>query len=67
MLNTQADLDRIRFQGALRKAWSPAAYAALGVMADHVFALMHLLGFRFAPRIRDLGDTKLYIPKGDAA
>jgi TnpA family transposase len=26
---------------------------------------MHLLGFRFAPRIRDLGDTKLYIPKGD--
>jgi hypothetical protein len=27
---------------------------------------MHLLGFRFAPRIRDLGDTKLYIPKGDA-
>ncbi|WP_420796787.1 Tn3 family transposase [Alcaligenes faecalis] len=27
---------------------------------------MHLLGFR-APRIRDLGDTKLYIPKGDAA
>ena len=33
---------------------------------DHVFALMHLLGFRFAPRIRDLGDTKLYIPKGDA-
>lgn len=30
---------------------------------DHVFALMHLLGFRFAPRLRDLGDTKLYIPK----
>ena len=29
---------------------------------DHVFALMHVLGFRFAPRIRDLGDTKLYIP-----
>lgn len=28
---------------------------------------MHLLGFRFAPRIRDLGDTKLFIPKGDAA
>ncbi len=26
----------------------------------HVFALMHLpLGFRFAPRIRDLGETKL--------
>jgi len=28
---------------------------------------MHLLGFRFAPRIRDLGETKLYIPKGDTA
>jgi TnpA family transposase len=28
---------------------------------------MHLLGFRFAPRIRDLGDTKLFIPKGDTA
>ena len=26
---------------------------------------MHLLGFRFAPRIRDLGETKLFIPKGD--
>ena len=24
---------------------------------------MHLLGFRFAPRIRDLADTKLYLPK----
>ena len=32
---------------------------------DHVFALMHLLGFRFAPRIRDRGDTKLYIFKRD--
>jgi len=27
-----------------------------------VFALMYLLGFCFAPRIRDLGDTKLSIP-----
>ena len=25
------------------------------------------LQFRFAPRIRDLGDTKLFVPKGDAA
>ena len=32
---------------------------------DHVFALMHLLGFRFAPRIRDLADKRLYI-HGDA-
>jgi TnpA family transposase len=27
----------------------------------HVFALMHLLGFRFAPRIRDWADKRLYI------
>jgi TnpA family transposase len=26
-----------------------------------VFALMHLLGFRFAPRIRDLADKRFYI------
>ena len=26
-----------------------------------------MLGFRFAPRIRDLGDTKPYITKGDAS
>ncbi len=25
---------------------------------------MHLLGFRFTPRIRDLADTKLYVAKG---
>jgi len=28
---------------------------------DHVFALMHLLGFHFAPRIRDMQDKRLYI------
>jgi len=27
---------------------------------DHVFALCHLLGFRFAPRIRDLSERRLY-------
>ncbi|HGW7881141.1 TPA: Tn3 family transposase [Escherichia coli] len=42
-------------------------YTDTAGFTDHVFALMHLLGFRFAPRIRDLVDTKLYIPKGDAA
>lgn len=41
-------------------------YTDTAGFTDHVFALMHLLGFRFAPRIRDLGDTKIYIPKGDA-
>ena len=30
---------------------------------DHIVALMRLLGFIFEPRIRDLGETKLYIPK----
>lgn len=33
---------------------------------DHVFGLCHLLGFRFAPRIRDLADKRLYVP-GKAA
>lgn len=42
-------------------------YTDTAGFTDHVFALMHLLGFRFAPRIRDLGETKLYIPKGEAA
>jgi TnpA family transposase len=40
-------------------------YTDTAGFTDHVFALMHLLGFRFAPRIRDLADTKLYIPKSD--
>jgi len=29
---------------------------------DHVFALCHALGYRFAPRIRDLPDKRLYLP-----
>lgn len=41
-------------------------YTDTAGFTDHVFGLMHFLGFRFAPRIRDLGDTKLNIPKGDA-
>ncbi len=27
---------------------------------EHLFAICHLLGFRFAPRIRDLADKRLY-------
>ncbi|HQR40224.1 MAG TPA: Tn3 family transposase, partial [Blastocatellia bacterium] len=38
-------------------------YTDTAGFTDHVFALMQLLGFRFAPRIRDLGDTKLYVPR----
>ena len=41
-------------------------YADTAGFTDHVFTLMHLLGFRFAPRIRDLDDTKRHIPKGSA-
>ena len=36
-------------------------YTDTAGFTDHVFALMHLLGFRFAPRIRDLADKKLYV------
>jgi TnpA family transposase len=38
-----------------------AHYADTAGFTDHVLGLMHLLCFRFAPCIRDLGDTKLFI------
>src|SRR4029077_13320256 len=37
-------------------------YTDTASFTDHVFALMHLLGFRFAPRIRDLADKRLFVP-----
>ena len=37
-------------------------YTDTAGFTDHVFALMHLLGFRFAPRIRDLADKRLFLP-----
>ena len=37
-------------------------YTDTAGFTDHVFALMHLVGFRFAPRLRDLADTRLYVP-----
>ncbi len=40
-------------------------YTDTAGFTDHVFGLMHLLGFRFAPRIRDLKDKNLYL-HGDA-
>ena len=40
-------------------------YTDTAGFTDHVFGLMQLLGFRFAPRIRDLADKRLYI-YGDA-
>jgi len=35
-------------------------YTDTAGFTDHVFGLMHLLGFRFAPRIRDLADKRLF-------
>jgi TnpA family transposase len=40
-------------------------YTDTAGFTDHVFALCHLLGFRFAPRIRDLADKRLYVPGSD--
>ena len=37
-------------------------YTDTAGFTDHVFALCHFLGFRFAPRIRDLADKRLYVP-----
>jgi TnpA family transposase len=37
-------------------------YTDTAGFTDHVFALMRLLGFRFAPRIRDLADKRLFVP-----
>lgn len=34
-------------------------HCATGGATDHVFALCQLLGFRFAPRLRDIADRKL--------
>lgn len=36
-------------------------YTDTAGFTDHLFALMHLLGFCFAPRIRNLADKRLYI------
>ena len=37
-------------------------YTDTAGFTDHVFGLCHLLGYRFAPRIRGLADKKLYLP-----
>ena len=36
-------------------------YTDTGGFSDHVFAMCRLLGFRFAPRIRDLKEKRLYV------
>ena len=35
-----------------------------GGVSDHVFALCHLLGFRFAPRIPNIGKRRLHLFRG---
>ncbi|BAI73393.1 transposase [Azospirillum sp. B510] len=42
-------------------------YTDTGGASDHVFGLCALLGFRFAPRIRDLKDRRLYLLPGREA
>jgi len=37
-------------------------YTDTAGFTDRVFAFCHLLGFSFAPRIRDLADKGLYVP-----
>jgi len=37
-------------------------YTDTAGFTDHLFALMQLLGYRFAPRIRNVGETRLYTP-----
>lgn len=39
-------------------------YTDTAGFTDHVFALCHMLGFKFAPRIRDITDTKLFALQG---
>jgi TnpA family transposase len=39
-------------------------YTDTGGFSDHVFAMCRLMGFRFAPRIRDLKEKRLYLLPG---
>jgi TnpA family transposase len=39
-------------------------YTDTGGFSDHIFGICHLLGFRFAPRIRDIKDKRLYTITG---
>jgi TnpA family transposase len=39
-------------------------YTDTAGFTDQVFGMMHLLGFKLAPRIRDLAETKIFLPPG---
>jgi len=55
----------IKFDGYRALARIEEHYTDTAGFTDHVFAMMSLLGFRFAPRIRDLADKRLYVPRKD--
>lgn len=42
-------------------------YADTGGATDHVFGMCRFFGFRFAPRLRDLKDRRLYLLPGQRA
>jgi Tn3 transposase DDE domain len=42
-------------------------YTDTGGATDHVFGLCHVLGFRFAPRMRDIKDRRLHVFRGSNA
>lgn len=42
-------------------------YTDTGGFSDHLFAVCRLLGFRYAPRIRDLKKKRLYTIPGVSA
>lgn len=41
-------------------------YTDTAGFTDHLFALMNLLGYRFAPRIRNISETRLYTPTNNS-
>jgi TnpA family transposase len=41
-------------------------YTDTAGFTDHVFGMMHLLGFRFTPLIRDLNETRLFVLNSEA-
>ena len=53
-------LDGLLYHGTSLKI--KVHYTDTAGFTDHVFGLCHMLGFKFAPRIRDIGDLVLYTP-----
>jgi hypothetical protein len=66
VLRDAMDYLRWRLEGLGRGITIEEHYTDTAGFTDHVFGLMPFVGFRFAPRIRDLGETKLFVPHGHA-